>query len=134
MSTVLHNPSIYDPGQNITAVTTAAVTARRFLKISGDRHATTASSAAVGNISVAHAVAGGRVCGVAGHDADSGALVHVVRGASRVVWVTADGAITAGAEVEVGAAGKAKAKYTGTAVGYAMTGAADGANAEISLY
>lgn len=127
MSITLTNPSVYDPGANITAEASATVTARRFLAISGNR-------ASGGNLSVAPATAAGRTCGVAGNDAASGGLVTVVRGNSRVVQVTADGAITAFAEVEVGTAGKAKAKASGVAVGYAVTGAADGADAEISLY
>lgn len=127
MSTTLPNPSVYDPGKDITAEATATVTARRFLAISGNR-------ASGGNLAVAPATAAARVCGVAGNDAATGGLVTVVRGNSRVVRVTADGAITAFAEVEVGTAGKAKAKASGIAVGYAVTGAADGADAEISLY
>lgn len=126
MSTPIPNISVYAPGADISAKATAAVTARTFVTISGDRSG--------GNVAVKPATAAGRVAGVAKHDAASGALVALARGNSRVVWVTADGAITAGAEVEVGTAGKAKAKDEGTAVGYAITGAADGADAEISLY
>lgn len=127
MSTKILNPSIYSPGSDITGQATADVTARRFLRISGNR-------TAKGVIAVAHATAAGRVCGVSGDTALNGELVLVVRGNSRCVWITADGAITAGAEVEVGTAGKAKAKASGVAVGYAINGAADGADAEISLY
>ena len=76
----------------------------------------------------------GRVCGVAANDAATGELVRVVRGNSRVVWVTATGAIAANAEVQVGANGTATTKAAGVAVGYAVTGAADATDAEISLY
>jgi Uncharacterized conserved protein (DUF2190) len=127
MSTTLTQPSVYDPGKDITGQATAAVTARRFLAISGDRTAS-------GNISVASAATGARTCGVAGNDAPSGGLVRVVRGNSRVVRVTATGSIAAGAEVQVGANGTAATKSTGIAVGYALTGAADASAAEISLY
>lgn len=127
MSTTIAQVSVYAPGADITAEATAAVTARRFLAVSGNR-------TSGGNIAVAPAGAGVRACGVAATDAAIGELVRVVRGNSRVVRVTADGALTAGAEVEVGSAGKAKAKGTGVAVGYAMTGAADASDAEISLY
>jgi Uncharacterized conserved protein (DUF2190) len=127
MSTTITQPSVYDPGKDITAQATAAVTARRFLAISGDR-------AASGNISVAPAATGVRACGVAGNSAPIGGLVRVVRGNSRVVKVTATGAIAAGAEVQVGANGTAATKSTGVAVGYAITGAADATDAEISLY
>jgi hypothetical protein len=127
MSTTIANPSVYDPGKDITAEATAAVTARRFLAVSGNR-------TAGGNMAVAPAAAGGRTCGVAGNDAAAGGLVRVVRGNSRVVRVTASGAIAAGAEVQVGANGTAATKAAGIAVGYAITDAADAANAEISLY
>ncbi|MFV8312735.1 capsid cement protein [Mycobacteroides chelonae] len=127
MSTILGNPSIYAPGADITAQATATVTARRFLAISGDR-------VSGGNIAVAPAPAGARSFGVAGNDAIVGGLVTVVRGNSRVVKVAAAGAIAAGAEVEVGAAGKAITKASGVAVGYAITGAANNTDAEISLY
>lgn len=127
MSTTITNPSVYAPGQDITAEATAAITARRFLAISGNR-------TSGGNIAVATATAAGRICGVAGADAASGGLVTVIRGNSRVVKVTAGGSIAAGAEVEVGAAGRAVAKSSGVAVGYALTQASNNADAEISLY
>ena len=127
MSTTLNNPSVYAPGADITAEASSAVTARRFLAISGNR-------ATGGNIAVAHATAAGRICGVAGHDAASGELVTVVRGNSRVVKVDAGGSINAFAEVEVGSAGKAVTKTSGAAVGYALTQAGNNTVAEISLY
>lgn len=127
MSTTIANPSVYDPGKDITAEATAAVTARRFLAVSGNR-------TAGGNMAVAPAAAGSRTCGVAGNDAAAGGLVRVVRGNSRVVRVTASGVIAAGAEVQIGAGGTAATRAAGTAVGYALTGATDAADAEISLY
>lgn len=127
MSTTLTNPSVYDPGANITGEATGSITARRFLAISGNR-------TSGGNIAVTTATAAGRICGVAGNDASTGELVNVVRGNSRVVKVAAGGSISAGAEVEVGAAGKAVAKSSGTAVGYALTQASNNTDAEISLY
>ena len=127
MSTSITHPSVYDPGKDITAEATTAVTARRFVKISGNR--TTG-----GNVAVASAAAGDRPCGVAGNDAPIGGLVRVVRGNSRVVRVTASGAIAAGAEVQVGPNGTAATKAAGVAVGYVITGAADTTDAEISLY
>jgi len=127
MSTILANPSIYDPGADISAEATAAVAARTFLAISGNR-------TSGGNIAVAPATAAGRICGVAANDAAIGGLVTLVRGNSRVVKVAAAGTIVAGAEVEVGAGGKAVTKSSGIAVGYAITGAPAGSDAEISLY
>jgi len=60
--------------------------------------------------------------------------VGIKRGKDRVTFVTASGPIAAFAEVEVGAAGVAVTKTSGVAVGYAVTAAASGADAEISLY
>lgn len=117
---------IYDPGQNVSGRASANVTGKRFVKISGNRSG--------GNVAIATADAGGRVFGVAKQDAASGEVVGVSRGNSRVIQVTADGAIAAFGEVEVGAAGKAKAKAAGVAVGYVLTAATDGADAEVSLY
>lgn len=120
------NPSIYEPGQAITGRASAAVTAKRFLAISGNR--------TDGNVAVAPAAAAGRICGVAAHDAAAGELVRVLRGAGRVIRVTASGAIAAFAEVQVAAGGMAATKAAGVAVGYVLTAAADGADAEVSLY
>ena len=126
MSTVIASPSVYDPGADITAEAAGAVSAKRFVKIAGNR-------TAGGNIAVTAAGVGERPCGVAGNAAVGG-LVRIVRGASRVVRVTAAGAIAAGAEVQVGAGGAVSTKAAGVAVGYAVTGAADATDAEISLY
>lgn len=130
MSTPIPNLNIssYAPGAHVTAQASATVTAKRFVAISGGR------VGGAGNISIAPATAAGRTCGVAAQDGAVGALVLVVRGNSRVVRVTAEGSILAGAEVEVGVAGKAKTLGAGRAVGYAIADAADGADCEVSLY
>lgn len=125
MSTTIPNPRVYSPGGDVTAEATSAVTARRFLAISGNR-------ASGGNLSVAHATAAGRIFGVAGTDAAQGDLVTVVR--DGVVKVTAGGTIAAFAEVEVGTDGKAVTIASGTAVGYVLTGATADNPAEVSLY
>lgn len=117
--------SVYAPGVNVTGQATAAVTARRFTAISGNR-------TAKGNLAVATAAAGARAFGVARNDAAIGDLVDIVRGG--VVRVDAGGAITAGAEVEVGATGKAITKASGIAVGYVVTGAANNGVAEVHLH
>lgn len=124
MSAPIPNVRTYSPGRDITGVATAAVTARRFVKISGDRSG--------GNLSVAPASAGQRIFGVAATDAAQGELVGLAR--DGVVRVTAAANITAFAEVEVGASGKAKALDQGIAVGCAVSGAAADTDAEIALY
>lgn len=120
------NVNVYAPGADVTAVATAAVIAKRLTAISGNR--------TDGNISVAPAPAGGRAFGVARDDAAIGQLVSIARSAGRIVLVKAAGAIAANAEVEVGAAGQVVTKSAGIAVGFAVTGAASGADAQISLY
>jgi len=120
------NIGVYEPGQDVTGHASAAVTSRRFVKISGNR--------TDGNVAVAHADAAGRVFGVAAFDAAIGKKVNVVRGNSRVTFVLAGAAIAAFEEVEVGANGTAVPLAAGVAVGYAITAAANAADAEISLY
>lgn len=125
MSMPITNPRTYAPGDVITAVATAGITARRFLRISGNRNYS-------GSLTAAHATAAGRVIGVASADASTGGVVAIVR--DGVARVTADGPIAAFDEIEVGTDGKAKTKNTGVAVGVAVTGAASGTDAEIALY
>ncbi|QII05903.1 DUF2190 family protein [Rhodococcoides fascians A25f] len=120
------NVSVYQPGADVTVRATSAVLAKRLVAVSGNRVG--------GNIAVAPAPAAARAFGVAKEDAGSGELVAVSRGASRVVLIRAAGTIAANAEVEVGAAGQVVTKTSGIAVGFAVTGAASGADAEISLY
>ncbi|MFH5207569.1 capsid cement protein [Antrihabitans sp. NCIMB 15449] len=122
MSTTIN---IYAPGGDITGQATGTVTAKRALKISGNRTG--------GNVAVAPADAAGRIFGVAADDAAVGELVAVARGSGRVVKVTAGGTIAAFAEVEVGTGGKVVTKTSGVAVGYALTGATLDTDAEISL-
>lgn len=116
-----------EPGQSVTGQTTAAVTGKRFLKISGDKLAD-------GSYRVAHADAAGRVCGVSEWTAASGAKIGVLRGPGKCVPVTCAAAVDAFEEVEVGANGQATPLAAGVAVGYAMNAAAADADAEICLY
>lgn len=125
MSTPITNVRVYEPGRDVTAQASGNVTAKRFVAISADR-------VAAGNLSVAHAAPAGRVFGVAKHDASTGQLIGVARGG--VVKVTAGGNITAFAEVEVGSDGKAVAKSSGAAVGFVVTGASSGGDAQVALY
>jgi predicted RecA/RadA family phage recombinase len=83
---------------------------------------------------VAPAAAAGHVFGVAEYNAANGALVTVARGPGFVLPVTTGAAIAAGDEVEVGAGSLAVPLAAGIAVGRCLTGAAAGADAEITLY
>jgi hypothetical protein len=114
---------------------TAPVTGKRFVAPSGNRTGGPALSSDGENVyRMAHAGAGVKAFGVAKYDVASGARGPAYDTPGRVVPVTADGPIAAGAEVEVGAAGKAKTLGTGKAVGLCLTGASDGGDAEIKLY
>lgn len=123
--------TLYRPEGDLTAITTAAVTGATFVAISADKINNLALS---GTVQVATAATGGVVLGVARQDAPSGGLVQVVHENGNVLEVTADGAITAGDEVQVGTAGKAATKSTGRAVGLAIATAADGDLALIRIY
>lgn len=128
MSVTVHSPYVYSPGADVSATAAANVTERTFLKIAGARDADTSL------VSVTTATAGSRACGVARSDAAAGEGVTLVRGASRIVWVKASGALVAGGEVEVAPGGLARALTSGPAAGFAFNDAADGDFAEINLY
>lgn len=126
---------LYEPGRAITAEAEAAVTGKRFVDItdpmsSGPGLSDTAEG---GNIVCSHATAGGKAIGVSSYDAAIEGKFYVITGG--VVPVTADGAITAGQEVEVGTAGKAKTRAgTGTrAQGVAINSCADGEDCFVIL-
>jgi hypothetical protein len=103
---------LFRPGQEVTALTTGAVTGKTFVGVSATRDATT------GLVKVATATAAAKPFGVATFDAASGATMPVQRGG--ILFVTAGGAITAGAQVEVGSGGKAVALASGVPVGTAL--------------
>lgn len=104
---------LFRPGSDVTCLTTAAVVGKTFVDVSATVDAT-------GMIKVATASAAARAFGVATYDAASGARVPVICGPGTIVPVTAGGTITAGADVEVGAAGKAVALAAGKPAGKAV--------------
>lgn len=116
---------IFNPGTDITVIATDDVAGKTFAAISGPR--------SQNMLSVTTAAAGAPAAGVFKYDAAADNMVGIARGSSRIVTVTADGAIAAGSPVEVGTDGKAKTADTGTVVGYAVDTAADGDDAMISL-
>lgn len=116
---------IYNPGTDITVIATTAVVGKTFAAISGPR--------SQNMLSVTTATAGAPTIGVFKYDAAADNMVGIARGSSRIVTVTADGPITAGSPVEVGADGKATTAGTGTIVGYAVDSAENGDDAMISL-
>jgi hypothetical protein len=131
----------YEDGDELTGFCTANVTGKHFVKISGARQlggpnlvaGAITDSIAGGNVSVAPAVAGDKVFGVAVYDQLSGNLVPIYR-SPKVVPVTAGAAIAAGAEVQSDANGAAITLAAGKAVGLCLDAAASGADAQIALY
>lgn len=100
----------------VTCRTTAAVTGKRFVDISG------AANVSTGILpGVAHATAASKTFGVAARDAASGTNVQVEARPGTILPVTCSAAVTAGAEVEVATGGKAVTKTSGVAAGIAIT-------------
>jgi hypothetical protein len=89
----------YEDDKRVTGEPTSTVTGKRCVEVSGDRTAD-------GNVAIAPCPSGLRPYGVASHDAAVAAKVAVLR--RMTVPITADGAISAGDQVMVGAVGKAK--------------------------
>lgn len=128
---------IFEDADHLTCLATAAITGKTFVDISGNRDSGPglAPDGSTKNVyKVAPATAAGLALGVAEYDAANGTLVTVARTPGMVVPVTTGAAITAGAEVEVGAGALAVPHAAGIAVGRCLTGAASGADAEIILY
>lgn len=119
---------LFRPGSDVTALTTANVTGKTFVDVSATRDATT------GLIKVATATAAARAWGVAAYDATSGNRVAVICGPGTIAPVTAGGTIAFGAEVEVGASGKAVTLASGKAVGKAVEAGTNNVDVFIRLY
>jgi hypothetical protein len=115
---------------------TAAVTGKRFLKISGSRESGPglSTTAEGGNYRMAQAVAGDKAVGVSDKDVPSGEKGVCLGQPGWVLPVTSGAAIAAGAEVQADAAGKAVTLAAGKSLGVCMTavGGAD-VDAEIKL-
>lgn len=127
-------PFIDGPVTQLTGLATAAITGKRMVAISANRESGPglAADGSTGvNYKIAHAGAGAKALGVAAYDIANGARGPVI--VEGVVPVTASGSIAAGAQVEVAATGKVATLASGKAVGIALTGAADGDDAEILL-
>jgi hypothetical protein len=108
---------IYDPGQAITGrATGAAVIGARFLKPVGPK-------VNGGNIPVAHATATDEPVGVSQRDAAQDKAVAFYA-SGHVLNATASAAITAGAAVQLAAAGKVAPYTSGRKVGVAVEAAA----------
>lgn len=115
----------YPSGRLVTCRATAAVTGKRFLKVTGPRVG--------GLIAVAPCTAGAKNMGVARNDVASGENVGTY-GVGFIVPVTCGAIVADGIEVESDATGRAIPLATGRPCGYAVQGAASGADAQIRLY
>jgi hypothetical protein len=139
-----------EPGSALTIKATAAITGKRFVKLTGNR---TGGGAGGLSSDLANVYQGGpcdtigeRALGVAKYDAANGSLVGVHSQPGIIVPVTAGATLAAGDLVMTDAAGKAipfvqdvtpaagAAAATKRALGLALTGAAANADAEIKLF
>lgn len=109
---------LFRPGDEITVLTTGAVTGSTFVDVSATRDATT------GLIKVATASAAAKALGVATADIASGATGSII--SEGYVFVFARAAITAGAEVEVGGTGGVITLASGKSVGKAVETGSNG--------
>jgi len=137
---------LFDPGDDLTAAVTAAVTAGRFCKISGNFQggpllslSTPTSPLTKGNlIQVAPCGAGEQAIGVSKWDAPTADDVVGLYSGNKVVPMVADGAVTAGDKIMSGATGGAKtwataASEANNCLGVAVSGAADTATVYVKL-
>lgn len=128
---------LYEDAHHLPCKASAAVTGKTCVVISGNRDSgpgLAADGTTAGTYQVAPAGAGVLVAGVAEFDAAAGQMVTVARGPGMIVPITCSAAIAAGQEVEVAAGGTVIPHNAGIAIGLCWTGAANGADAEISLY
>lgn len=133
----------YEPGQDLTGHVAQAggVVGKRFLAISADKQGFEAVTDDItgGNIVVSYPAAGARTVGVSGYDATQGRKVKIVRGAGKVVPVTAGAALGFDVEVETNAVGQAiprdsAARPNARAVGRTIRSAAINTDALVELY
>lgn len=121
---------LFDPGQNVSATASSAVTGKRLVDWTGYLSLTTPSTLPT----AAHATAAGKVAGVASYDAASGARFAILRGKGKIVPITASTAITAGAEVEVATGGKVVTYSAGVKVGRALSTGSTDTDCFVELY
>lgn len=119
----------YRPGADVTVIASGAIVGKTFVNISAalDVVAGTPATAVT-------ATAAGLTIGVASRDAASGSKVGIIRGPGIIVPVTAGGAIAVGAEVEVGAGGKAVAFSAGVKRGRAWSAGTNNNDVYVELY
>lgn len=113
----------WDPADTITGYASAALTGKRFVRVTGAR--------TDGLPTLAVPAAGDRCVGVASRDVALGGKVMF---ATEGVWpVTAGAVLTAGQEVQTDADGRAIPLAAGKALGVVLDDVANGADAPIKL-
>ena len=115
---------LFRPGADVTVKTTGAVTGKTFVAVSATPTPTDSSKAAT-------AGAGVKAFGVAARNIASGDVGAILRGG--IVNVTAGGAISVGAEVEVVRTAKAVTLASGKPVGTAVSTGANNNDVLIAL-
>lgn len=125
MSFINQARDYYNPGTDLTTVATTPVRGKTFAAIAGPRTRNL--------LSTTTAKPGALAAGVFKYDAAADELVGVARGASRILTVTAEVAISAGETIYVGNDGQATNTSEGIAVGYAVDDAEPGADVLVSL-
>lgn len=125
----------YHETGNVSFHAAGAVVGKTFVRVSADRTGGPGLSTDLENAWVMSTCgAGAKATGVAKYDVADQKSGGIHGQPGMIVPVTAGAAITAGQEVEVGAAGKAIPLASGKAVGQAMSGAASGADCPVKLY
>lgn len=113
----------WDPADTLTGYASAALTGKRFVRITGAR--------TDGLPTLAVPADGDRCVGVTSRDVALGGKVMFAR---EGVWpVTAGAALTAGQEVQADATGKAIPLAAGKSLGVVLDDVANGADAPIAL-
>lgn len=117
---------LFSPGSTPTCSPSAAVSGKRFVKVSGARVADL--------VRIAPCVAGDRAFGVAARDAAIGEPVHVWAHPGDIVPVKVGaGALTAGQDVQSDATGQAIVLGAGVRLGTIVDDAAAGADGLVQL-
>lgn len=137
---------LLEPADDFTGAVTAAVTAGRFLKVSGTYQggplldvSTATSPLTKGNLpQVAPCGAGQQAIGISKWDAPSADDVVGIASGNKIVPMVADGAVTAGDIIMSGATGGAKtwasaASDANHELGVAMSTAVDGATVYVKI-
>ncbi|WZH38760.1 MAG: DUF2190 family protein [Microbacterium enclense] len=120
---------LYTPASDVTVRAASAIVGKTFVALLGGVNPSTGQLATV----VPAPLAGASV-GVASRDTASGAVMHLIRAKGIIVPVTAGGDVSVGAEVEVGANGRAVTLASGKARGRAWSAGTAGNDVFVELY